>query len=406
MSKYEYDKSVLKGLSVGPFLHEVDEREKHIEAADTSAPKSIYNSNILASKLHPDFLCLKVSSVIDHGVAKEYKLIPDKEFGTEELAYFRAGQYLSVFAEIGDIQTARPFTICSSPKDSISQNPFYKLVVKPVEGGLVTNHLYNTWNEGTKVLTSAPLGHFYYTSLRDARHVIALAGGSGITPFYSMASAIVDGIEDFNLTILYGSRTEKDIILKDSLKELASKSNGKVKLINILSDENNDLYEHGFIDAEFIKKFIETDDYSVFACGPDAMMEFLKPEISKLGLPFRRYRKEVAGEIVDSSKYKNLSNLSHSAHKLTIRSFDKTWKIEAFENITILRNIENAGIFVPADCRGGSCGWCRSRLISGKVFVARDNRRLADDKFGWIHPCCTFPKSDIEIEIYTNDYKN
>lgn len=36
-------------------------------------------------------------------------------------------------------------------------------------------------------MMSEPSGEFYYESVRDSRKVIAVAGGSGITPILSMA---------------------------------------------------------------------------------------------------------------------------------------------------------------------------------------------------------------------------
>ena len=47
-----------------------------------------------------------------------------------------------------------------------------------------------------------------------------LASGSGITPCLSMAKAIADGTLDFNLTIIFGNRTEDSILFKDELEEL------------------------------------------------------------------------------------------------------------------------------------------------------------------------------------------
>ena len=62
--------------------------------------------------------------------------------------------------------------------------------------------------------------------------------------------------------------------------------------------------------------------------------------------------------------------------------------------------MEQAGIKAPSRCRSGQCGWCHSRLVSGEVFIPdeADGRREADKKFGWIHPCCTYPLSDIELD--------
>lgn len=49
----------------------------------------------------------------------------------------------------------------------------------------------------------------------------------------------------------------------------------------------------------------------------------------------------------------------------------------------------------------GECGWCHSRLISGDVYIPEgtEYHRAADKKFGYIHPCCSFPISDLEIEV-------
>ncbi|MBQ5489636.1 MAG: 2Fe-2S iron-sulfur cluster binding domain-containing protein, partial [Oscillospiraceae bacterium] len=58
-------------------------------------------------------------------------------------------------------------------------------------------------------------------------------------------------------------------------------------------------------------------------------------------------------------------------------------------------------IKAPSRCRAGECGWCRSRLLSGTVFIPQENemRRWADVNYGYIHPCCSFPTSDLTLEI-------
>ena len=73
-------------------------------------------------------------------------------------------------------------------------------------GGFAADKLLAALKPGDEVIASDPQGFFYYEDLRDAKHVVGLAGGSGITPFLSMAYALRDGAEDFELTLLYGSR--------------------------------------------------------------------------------------------------------------------------------------------------------------------------------------------------------
>ena len=60
-----------------------------------------------------------------------------------------------------------------------------------------------------------------------------------------------------------------------------------------------------------------------------------------------------------------------------------------------------AGVKAPSDCRSGRCGWCHSQLLSGDVYVPEsvDGRRMADKMYGYIHPCCSFPLSDVVIDV-------
>ena len=96
MSKYNYDPKALKGLGVGPFLNEVKTRDEQIAKGDNSIPTSIYNPNIVSQELHPSVQFGIVNKVIEHKDAKTYVIGPNVGKGTEKLAYFRAGQYVSV----------------------------------------------------------------------------------------------------------------------------------------------------------------------------------------------------------------------------------------------------------------------------------------------------------------------
>lgn len=404
MAKYGYDKKVLKGLGVGPFLNEVKVREAEIAKAPATIPTSVYNANVLANKLHPAVQFGKIVKVVPVKGAKTFVIAPDETKGCSELAYFRAGQYVSFALNIGDAKLCKPYTLCSGPRDALgADGNTYAITVKETADGYASRYILENWAEGTELIFSAPLGEFYYTGLRDEKTVIALAGGSGITPFLSMAQAIADGIEDFSLVILYGSRTKDSILLGKELEDAAARSNGKVKLVNILSDEEAEGYEHGFITAELIKKYAPKDHYSIFVCGPKAMYRFVETEIAKLALPKRRVRFELSGEYGDPTKDDTYpKDKAGKEYKLGILVRGEKFETVCRSEQTILSACESAGIRVPSDCRSGECGWCHSRLISGDVYIpaAADGRRLADKKFNWIHPCASYPLSDIEIEVF------
>lgn len=402
MAKYNYDKSVLKGLGVGDFLGEVKVRQQHIEKGENTIPTSIYNPNVLASKLHPGVQYGVISEVIELQDAKTFVITPNEAKGTKQLAYFRAGQYISVEVEFDGAYMCKPYTISSGPKDALEKGS-YSLTIKRTQNGYASSYILDNWKVGSEVTLSGPLGEFYYERLRDAKHVVALAGGSGITPFLSMAQSIADGTEDFNLTILYGSRNHENILLRDKLDEFEKAANGKVKVVHILSDEQAEGYEHGFINAELIQKYAPSNDYSIFVCGPKAMYKFAEKEIEKLGLPKRRVRFELAGEYGDPTndeKYPKEKANQEFTLKVHIKGEVTVLKCKSDE--TLLHAMETAGIKAPSQCRSGECGWCHSRLISGETYIPEkcDGRRAGDKKFGWVHPCATYPLSDVEIEVF------
>ena len=398
--KYGYNKKLLKPLGVGPFLGQVKLREQKIAEASAELPTSVYNANILAKKLHPNVQYAVVAAIADHGDAKSYTLAPDTDKGVEGLAYFRAGQYVSIALDIGEAKLNKPYTIRSCPKDAL--NGSYTITVKRTAKGFASDYILDNWQVGTKVKLSAPLGEFYYQEMRDAKNVIALAGGSGITPFYSMAAAIADGTEDFNLTILYGSRTKDAILLGAELDAIAAASAGKVKVVHVLSDEACDGCEKGFITAELIKKYAPEGDYSVYLCGPKAMYKFMDAELTKLGLKARRIRKELPGEYGDptaDTAYPKAA--AGKTYQITVLIRGEAQTVSCRADQTLLDALEKAGIRAPSRCRSGECGWCHSRLVSGDVYIPEDvdGRRAADKKFGWIHPCCSYPVSDVTLDV-------
>lgn len=376
-------------------------RQAKIDAAPAKPlpPTDSYKPNQLANALHPKVQYLKVAKIADWGSdAKSYYLEADTDKGTNALAWFSAGQYLSIALTIGDMKLSRPYSLASSPKEALEGQ--YMLTVKRVEGGLASRYILDNWQIGTEVTASEPLGVFTYEPLRDAKTVIGVAGGSGITPFRSLAKAVADGDEDAELILLYGSRTIADAIFRDEFVELA-KTCPKFKFVNVLSDETQEGCENGFITAELIKKYAPDGDYSIFLCGPQAMYNFVDKEIETLGLRRKFIRHELFGEYFGPSKESDYPENVAPEYNIVVRIAGDEQSITASSDESVLRSLEKNGIAAPAHCRSGECGWCHSRLVSGNVYVPKsiDGRREADLQYGYIHPCCSFPLSDLVIEV-------
>lgn len=349
--------------------------------------------------LHQESLKVRITDIIPRYDAKEYVL---SNIDNSPLPYFRAGSYISIKTKIGDTITSRPYSICSSPKEAL--NGKYSIMIEDYPAGFVAPYLYNNIQIGDEFTISSPMGTFYYEPLRDEKHVVALAGGSGVTPFISMAYAIRDEIEDFDLTLIYGSRTRDSIYFKDELDELLNVTN-KVKIIHVLSDEKIDEYEYGFITSDLIKKYA-SDNYSVFACGPGSFYSFMKEDIKKLNLKKKQIRFEmeaVSRDLASDINYpQEKKNMVFNA---VIKQRDKEYKIAVRADEPILCAIERAGIKIPSSCRSGVCGWCRTRVVEGNTYnpEKNENRRKGDVILGYIHPCASFALSDLVLEIPNED---
>lgn len=389
----------LKSLKATKFISLLSERQKTFENAKAIIPEFSDNATALARALHPKKQFVKVAEIIERAEdTKSFVLVPDTEKGTTALAYFGAGKYLTVFEEIEGMKITRAYSISSKPKDALEGR--YMLTIKRVDGGLMSNYILDNWTVGTCVTVSAPEGQFEYQPLRDAKNVICLAGGSGITPFISMAGAVIDGDEEFNMTLIYGSRNKANILFYDELEEI--RKTGKVNVVHVLSDEDAEGFEKGFITAELIKKYApENEAYSLFICGPQAMYSFLDKEIEKLGLEKKYVRHEMFGEFRNPASQADYPSDVPAEISIKVTIQDNTWTVTGSTNDTVLQILEKNGIAAPARCRSGECGFCHSHLLSGKVYVPKslEYRRLADFKFGCIHPCCSFPLTDLEINV-------
>ena len=393
----------IKSLMALKFLSMLSDRQARFESGKADLPEISDQATVIAKALHPKRQYLKIAEIIDRADdCKSYVLVPDEENGTKQLAYFGAGKYLTVFETIEGMPITRAYSISSSPKDALEGK--YVLTIKLVEGGLMSQYIFDTWTVGKNVEVSAPSGNFEYQELRDASKVICLAGGSGITPFVSMANAIADGDENFEMILLYGSRNAENILFKDELDALATKSD-KIKVVYVLSDENaasDEGFEKGFITAELIKKYAPADEkYSIFLCGPQQMYAFVDKELEKLGLEKKYIRHEMFGEFHNPATQADYPDSVPEKVKIKVKIQDETYEVEGSSNDSVLQILEKNSIAAPARCRSGECGFCHSHLISGKVYVpkALEYRRLADYKFGCIHPCCSFPLTDLEIDV-------
>ncbi|MFX0012126.1 MAG: FAD-binding oxidoreductase, partial [Candidatus Hermodarchaeota archaeon] len=383
----------------------VSERKKRIEKA-SSEPISSDPINDLARNLHPERLNLVIDQIRNETKStKTYKLVVDTQSTTKELAYFQPGQYLSLKVDVNGILITRPYSIASSPKEAL--DGYYEITIKREDHGFLTQYIWENWKVGTKVISSGPEGFFYYEPLRDSKQIVGIAGGSGITPFRSIAKAIVSGLIDAKLIVFYGSSDQEDIIYFNEFKELEKQNEDKIKIIHVLSCEEVTLEgcEVGFITAGIIQKHCDVSDASFFICGPQPMYNFVEKELKAFKIPQKSIRREAFGEIKDIINYPNFpQDLAEKSFEIEVHMGNIVKQIPALSTESVLVALERAKLAPPSKCRSGECGFCRSYLISGDIYVSpvSDWRRTADKKYNFFHPCASYPISNLKIEVPRN----
>jgi len=382
----------------------VPKRKKYIARA-SAEPLGLDPMNKLALQLHPDSQHLVATEIRDEtGTTKTFKLVANPDSDTRELACFRAGQYLSLKVELNGVRITRPYSISSAPYESLGTDGFYEITVRKEQDGFLTAHMWDHWRVGTQVRSSGPCGFFYYEPLRDARKIVGLAGGSGITPFRSMAREIAHGELDAQLLLIYGSSDEDDIVFYDEFRELGQRVPDRIQVVHVLSCAEVSLEgcEQGFITADTIKKYADVEDSSFFICGPQAMYKFVEGELATFDLSNGRIRREVFGRVKDITKSPGFpQEVADETFRLKVHSGGVTTEVPAKAVETVLVAMERANLAPPAQCRSGECGFCRSLLASGDVYINPDSdgRRAADKRFGYIHPCSSYPITDLEVTV-------
>ncbi len=343
--------------------------------------------------VHPGRLSLKVKEVIEETAsARTLRMVSSNG----KLPLFRAGQYINLFVRVGKVLTSRPYSISSAPG-----KPYFDLTVRRVERGFVSDYLMKKAKSGDGFESTGPSGSFYHEPLMDSSDLVFLAGGSGITPFMSIIRQVAAKKLPLRIHLIYGSRRPDDIIFKKELDSIAS-HNPNIKVDYVISEPpSNWKGLKGFLDEKAISGLVGSlKEKTFYICGPALMYALCEPALQELGVPLRRIHREVYGPLSCVADEKGWPKKVGLDTEYSVFEEGSGRKIRARAGEPLMAALERAGIVIPAVCRSGECTACRTRLVSGKVFIPeRVHRRLCDVRSGYIHPCMTYPLGDLRIRI-------
>lgn len=203
---------------------------------------------------------------------------------------FKTGQFITLYFSDSPAYK-RAYSLCSCALD----RGFYEVTIKR-EGKMGTRIV--DWLGGDKLFVIPPTGRFLPVFEPD-RHLICIAGGSGVTPFRAFAREATRRKLSTKITVLYSVRTTHEIIFNAEFLELQAE-NGNFKFAvtcTRLAPEDEWTGRRGRINVEWVRQHIgDLGKTTFYACGPNALVEAAeKLVVEELKVPKEQMKVEKWG---------------------------------------------------------------------------------------------------------------
>lgn len=286
---------------------------------------------------------------------------------------FAPGQFYTLIMEIDGRTVRRAYSATSVPGTD-------RLALTVKRDGLCSTYLHDHARVGTELRVLGPSGTFRVTDPAAAGADYVLIGaGSGITPLMSITRTVLAASPDATITLLYGNRTEADIIFAGELAALRQAHPGRLTVHHVLSRPGPDWTgDTGRIGPEHLTYSARAHYY---ICGPAAMRADVRDCLTGLGVASDRLHEE------------RFAGVPTAAPELIARTMtvENVGDVVVAAGRTLLEAGLAAGVPMPSSCTVGSCGECRIRLLRGEV------RGAVED--GGVLACVSYPLTDTAVAI-------
>ena len=335
---------------------------------------------------------------------------------------YRAGQFCTfrVPAE------GEPLLRCYSMSSAPGVDAELAVTVKRVPGGKVSNWMIDRLAAGDEVEVTLPAGVVCLAedgadaSADDTageRELVAYAGGSGITPVFSLVKLAL-ATTDRRVRLLYANRDADSVIFRAALDKLAAAHPDRLTVRFHHDDES------GYLDDAEVRAFVgDALDGDHYVCGPTPFMDLVERVLLADGVDPDRFHIErftaaedpvaaasaraagtgsVAGEEEDGGG--EAGGGAADGTTVTIELDGRTETVRHHPGATVLQTARQAGMSPPFSCEAGSCATCMARVHEGAVTMFTNNA-LTDDEVadGWVLTCQSVPTTPTLSVVYGYD---
>lgn len=312
---------------------------------------------------------------------------------------YKPGQFLTIHVPIDKVVHKRAYSFSSNPYTDKD----LKITIKRVEKGLVSNFVHDYLKTGDKLEVDDPAGSFYVEPTSNVKkQYVLFAGGSGVTPMFSIVKSVLTTEKDSQVLLIYANRDIESIIFHDDIEHLekAYPNNFSVEHIISSNKEDYDNYHSGLASKELInsifsKHALSYEDHVYMICGPFGYMEKIKDVLKGNGIS----REKIKIEVFKSPEIKVTGKDLLS--DVTLKFDGKEYQLKVKGDKSILQQAMSDNIVVPYSCRSGMCSTCKAKCISGEINMTEGHILPETDvENGAILTCISYPASEkIVVEI-------
>jgi ring-1,2-phenylacetyl-CoA epoxidase subunit PaaE len=313
---------------------------------------------------------------------------------------FKPGQHLTLRATLNGDEVRRNYSLCTAPDEQD-----WMVTVKRIGGGLFSNWVGDQLKAGDVVDVMAPHGSFT-TEFHPGkkRHLVGIAGGSGITPVMSLIKSTLRYEPQSSFTLLYGNRDSSSVIFLEGLAALKDKHLGRFEIYHFLDQEEQDIdLFNGMLDRPRLEEAVpalvpdavEVDGW--FICGPGPMMDAAEGALLDRNIPRERIHIErFTADRPPEAVAREIAELQTKAEGVTVSvTLDGRTRRVLFTAGNILDSARSSGLPAPFACKAGVCATCRAKVTKGKVEMAA-RYGLTDEEVaaGYVLTCQSVPLGD------------
>jgi len=346
-----------------------------------------------------DFYSLKITK-LDQLTSTAVNLQLELPENVKEAFRFKAGQYLTLKADIDGESVRRAYSISEVP----NQN-FLSVGIKKVSGGKFSTFAVDQLKEGDILEVMPPLGNFFWEANATTQNIALVAAGSGITPMMSIAKSVLSSDDQSQVLLIFGNKTAEEVMYKKELEQLQENYPDRLHLEWVYSRANIPGALFGRIDKGVVLHFLKNTYASLnfdqyFICGPEAMINTCIATLQELGVPENQLKFE---RFVSSSKNEPSISVDQGTVQISVTIDEVTHQLSCNSKTVLLDAFIKEKIDVPYSCQGGICSSCIARVTKGTA-IMETNEILTDSEIeeGLILSCQAHATSS-EIHLDYDD---